>query len=258
MNDQDNIQNELNELNSNLPANGGSLPFAVPEGYFDGLAASVLAKIKAQSLSAADELQELSPLLASASKVLPYRLPEGYFTENLMAVSSLIQEEKESPVLVAIGKDLPYTVPENYFDRLPQQVLQKIERPTAKVVPLFAKNWLRAAVAAVVGGVLFTGGYHYFNSAKDPQIANQLPVDTSKNWVAKNESAVIQDIKKASTKELDEFVKTVPVSPPAEKKTQQTAEKGEVKEMLEGVSEKEIDNFLDQLPTSAEDLATID
>ena len=258
MSDQNNIQDELNGMNSNLPANNSPFPFSVPEGYFEGLAASVLAKAKAQTLSAADELRELSPLLAGISKTIPYYLPEGYLTESMQSLSSLVQEEKESPVLAAVGKSLPYTVPNGYFENLAQEVTRRIVKPKAKVIPLFARTWMRAAVAAVIGGIIFTGGYQYFNSGKETQTGRQ-PVDTSKNWVAKNDPAVVQDIKNLSTKELDEFIKTVPVSPFKKQKVAvQPAEKSEVKDLLKDVSEKEIDTFLEQLPTAGEDLASID
>ena len=75
MNNQNNIQDELRGLNSNLPAyNSQQNPFSVPEGYFDGLAAFVLAKIKGQNTSVADELKDISPFLANLSRecLIPY------------------------------------------------------------------------------------------------------------------------------------------------------------------------------------------
>jgi hypothetical protein len=256
MNNQDNIKDELRGMNSNLPDHNSQNPFSVPEGYFDGLAASILAKVKGQSSAAADELKELSPLLASLSKEMPYSLPAGYFEENLSALPCFAEEIK-SPVLAAIGKHLPYGTPQGYFENLPQQVLAKVAQPKAKVVPLFARTWMRVAVAAVMGGVIFLSGYQYFNSAGDGQVASQQPVDTSKNWVAKNDHPVVQDIKKASTKELEEFINTVPVTP-QEKTTAGPTEKTEVKNRLKDVSVKEIDAFLEQLPAVDDELALID
>lgn len=257
MADQNNIQDELRDLNSGLPVNNSPTPFSVPEGYFDGLAASILAKVKGQSPTAAEELNELSPLLASLSKQMPYGLPAGYFEDNLSALPAFMQES-ESPLLASIGKELPYAVPQGYFDQLPQQVLAAVSQPKGKVVPLFSRTWMRAAVAAVMGGVIFLSGYQYFNSGGDAQTAAQQPVDTSKNWMAKNEHPVVQDIKNASTRELEEFINTVPVAPQEKATAAKPAEKTAVKEMLKDVSVKEIDAFLEQLPTNDEDLALID
>lgn len=256
MTDQDNIQDELGRLNSDLPVNNSQGPFSVPEGYFDGLAASVLAKLKGQQISAADELRELSPLLASLSREMPYRLPAGYFDENL-SVLSFVDGDKKSAVLDAIGKELPFAVPQGYFDTVPQQVLAKLPRPEAKLVPLFSRNWMRVAIAAVITGIVFLGGYQYFNGAGD-QTASQQPADTSQNWLAKNEPRVVQEIKKASTNELDEFIRTVPVVPDKQQAAAQPTEKASVKALLNDVSEKEIDAFLEQLPTAEDDLALID
>ena len=256
MKDPNNIQDELRDMNSNLPNQNGQNPFSVPEGYFDGLAASILAKVKEQSASAADELKELSPLLASVSKEMPYSLPAGYFEENLSALPAFARET-EAPVLAAIGRKMPYTVSQGYFDNLAQQVLAKVAQPKAKVVPLFSRTWMRVAVAAVMGGIIFLSGYQYFNSGADGQMASQQPADTSQNWMARNTHPVVRDLQKASTKDLEEFMNTVPVAP-KEETTAKPAEKTEVKNLLQDVSVKEIDAFLEQLPTADDELALID
>ena len=48
MSDRNTIQDELNELNSGLNPASGYNPYSVPEGYFEGLASAVLAKIKGE------------------------------------------------------------------------------------------------------------------------------------------------------------------------------------------------------------------
>jgi hypothetical protein len=257
MTDRNNIQDELKDLNSNLPWKRGQAPFSVPDGYFDGLASAVLARIKTQS-AVAEELAELSPLLSSVPKTMPYTLPEGYFEENLSLLPFLSGEEKASPLLSRAGKDMLYTVPQGYFESLPQQVLAKIGRPQAKVVPLFSRGWMRAAIAAVVGGIIFISGYQYFNNTGDAQTASQQAVDTSKTWVAKNDPAALQGLKAVSPKELEEFIETVPLTLAGNgEKSSVTVGKGEVESLLKGVSEKEIKSFLEQLPIVDEDLTII-
>ncbi len=261
MDNQNNIQDELKSLNSSLPVNNSPNPFSVPEGYFDGLAARILAKIKEQSFSAADELQELSPLLAGLSKKLPYTLPEDYFNKNIAGLSSFLKEE-ESSVLALVGKQLPYQVPQGYFESLPEQMVAKLTRPQAKVVPFFSRTWMRVAAAAVVGGILFVGSYQLLKSGEEtaPTATAYQSADTTQNLVAKTDkTTVVQDIQKLSTKELDEFMSAVPVNPAKlQKTTTQLTEKTELKTLLEDVSEKEIDTFLEQIPTSDDDLFVID
>jgi hypothetical protein len=96
----------------------------VPAGYFDGLADSILGRIKAEAaadaqLSAAEELAGLSPTLA------------------------------------AIGKKMPYQTPRNYFDGLAQQVVATTENKEAKVVRMAPRRqWFKYAAAACVIGLL--------------------------------------------------------------------------------------------------------
>src|SRR6476661_7700312 len=95
MNSRNAIQQELNDLRSSLPLTNNEQPvFTVPEGYFENLAASVLAKIKSQSpVSAATELEALSPVLAAIPKQTPYSVPENYFTHLATGLPALVHEE---------------------------------------------------------------------------------------------------------------------------------------------------------------------
>ncbi len=102
MNSQKNIQDELRSLESNLPFNNNTT-YSVPEGYFEGLAASVLAKVKGSDASVQAELGELSPLLAGIPKVTPYSVPFFYFEENTQLIPDFSQEPQLS-VLNAISK----------------------------------------------------------------------------------------------------------------------------------------------------------
>lgn len=243
MTNQNNIQDELRNLNSGLPVQNSAGPYSVSQGYFDGLAASVLAKIKGQSSTVAEELETLSPFLASFPKATPYSLPENYFDQNLSELSFLLSEA-ESPVVAAIGKAMPFSVPEGYFEALPNQVLAKVAEPKGKVVSLFARKWMRVAIAAVVGGIVFVSGYQYLQRS-----GNELAVAPQ----SLSASKVLQDIRKVSTEELENFIKAF--SPAAEpQKVSHSARTGDVKALLQGVSKKEIESFLEQLPTADDDL----
>lgn len=260
MDNQNNIQDELRSMNSGLPVNNSQLPFSVPEGYFNGLAAQILAKVKEQASTAADELQELSPLLAKISKTGPYILPEGYFEENLSVLPPFTKEE--SPVLAAIGKTFPYQVPQGYFEHLPQQIVTGVIRPKARVVPFFSRTWLKVAAAAVIGGAIILGGYQLLNDSTNepPTALTYTTGDTTENLVAKNETpTVVQEIKNVSTEDLDAFINTVPLNKAKLQTTaSSTVERKEVKELLKDISATELDAFLEQLPTADADLFVID
>jgi len=160
------------------------MAFNVPEGYFEGFAEGVLARIKsgggarpasepmkAVTETVDQELDGLSPLLSQLRLKETYRTPEGYF-------------EKVSPVLTVAHKLNPYTVPSAYFQELPAEVNQKISSPhevkeTAKVIALGGgrtrRLWRYSAAAVVVGVILtigwlrlqVTGGGHRVKPAAD-------------------------------------------------------------------------------------------
>ena len=241
MNSPDNIQNELRDLNSGLPS-PGSGPFSVPEGYFDGLAGSILAKIKGETpLSAAAEIATLSPLLAGISRSMPYHIPAQYFEKGLDEVPFLIGEDPQSAILSLVERVTPYEVPTGYFAGLPEQVLEKVASK-GKRVPLSERRWMKLAVAAMVTGIICLTGYFYV-SHKAGVTANQ---------------PIAQQLKNVSTKELDEFIKTADISSTStETAKNKTVSPVEVERLLNDVSDKELDAFLNQVPTDDEDLLAI-
>src|SRR6059058_67269 len=109
MKNRSTIKDELNELNSGLNPDSNGTPFSVPEGYFDGLATAVLAKIRGgQAVSSAEEMVELSPLLAGISRKLPYSVPNGFFQSNVEGLQGFTSENEASLVLSFIDKQMPY------------------------------------------------------------------------------------------------------------------------------------------------------
>ncbi|MDQ6609443.1 MAG: hypothetical protein M3Y85_06455, partial [Bacteroidota bacterium] len=113
MNSHKHIQNELRRHNSGLPFNNNQ-PFSVPEGYFEGLSASVLAKVKSSISPVQTELGELSPLLAGIPKITPYSVPFFYFEQNTEIIPDF-SKEPDIHFLREAGKTLPYTIPQDYF-----------------------------------------------------------------------------------------------------------------------------------------------
>ena len=230
------IQDELNQLNSKLNPNPDPAPYSVPDGYFDGFAASVLAKIKGEMpVSAVQELAELSPLLAGISRTSPYSVPEGYFQSNINGLKAFIENE-ESLVLSFIDKEMPYDVPTGYFANVPEQVLERISKK-GKVVPMFKRNWMRLAVAAMLIGIIVISGIGYFYNRGGSQIATNDPVAV---------------VKKASTEELNEFIKTTAVDEKTQITAQNSTQKTETKKLFADVSDNELNAFLDQMPAGDE------
>jgi hypothetical protein len=244
MNSQDNIQDELRGLNSDLPASQNSTPFSVPEGYFEGLAGNILAKIKAAGAeSATDEIASLSPLLAGISRNMPYAVPDQYFQSNIDDLPYVVGEDASSAILTLVERVTPYQVPTGYFANFPEQVLEKVaDQQPARVVPIIRRKWMKLAVAAMVSGIIAVTGYFY-------SLQNQ-GIDADK--------PIAQQLKNVSTTELSEFIKTADVTANNNSTAQnKPAVIAEVKSMLKGVSDKEVDAFLTQVPSDDEDLTAI-
>lgn len=242
MNNRNTIQDELNSLSSNLAPDANGTPFLVPEGYFEGLAAAVLAKIKGeQVVSASEEIAQLSPLLAAISKKPPYSVPEHYFQSNLETLPFLISEDEESLVLSFVEKEMPYQVPAGYFANLPEQVIEKAGNGTksGRVVSLMKRKWMRLAVAAVLTGLITISGIAYFNGKSSTSAAN-VPVAV--------------ELKKATTEDLKQFIKNTDAS--VIDQTQLTAKNSSQpdQKLFKDVSDKDLQAFLDQVPTEDVDL----
>ena len=187
MNRTDEINHELLELGSPLAQWPRSMPYRVPQGYFEGLVTSVAIGIQ----TGAD------PAL-SLPKTMPYTVPAGYFEQLPQAVMAAIYAEDEAMNLPAAAA--PYAVPEGYFDSFAGNLMSRIKAeeaaathttvaaPQRKVIPLYVRvkpmRWA-AALVAIIG--LSVAGYHFYNG---PQPAADGRVTAMLN---KTDKGVIAD-----------------------------------------------------------------
>ena len=108
MNSRNTISAELKALDSQLSPGVNTNPYSVPDGYFEGLADRILARIKSDDVSAEEEINSLSPLLAGLSRKMPFEVPADYFEEtggNLQAFTRRIA----GPFIHQQGDALPGT-----------------------------------------------------------------------------------------------------------------------------------------------------
>ena len=248
MTNRNTILNELADLGSVLSNHNPQNIYAVPAGYFEGLAGQILDRIKAlEAADAKEELAYLSPLLSNVSKEMPYAVPAGFFQnlsddvlqqiseheDHLQKESSGQSGEEEietlSPLLSSLKNKNPYSIPAGYFENFETGIKKK----EAKVISITRRRWYRLAVAAVIIGIVAFSGLVIFRS-------NQ--VDPNKNpqaWIEKNVE------KKVSKLKIDEFVTLV--DPDNNQKTDDeshAAKHAEIKELMKDVPEKEIEAFL--------------
>ena len=241
MTNRNDILNELNGLESSLAKVSAENIYSAPAGYFEGLADQVLNRIKALEASTAkEELEILSPILAT-SKGNPFTVPVGYFenlSERVMAninaeigyQTSAEEIESISPLLSSISKKIPYSVPAGYFENLAPAIEKKVE---ARVISITSRRWFRLAAAACIIGVIAIGALLFIN---------QKPIDPNSNpqaWVKKNVT------KKVSQEKLDEFVTLANDEDNLNEINDNEVEKtAEIKELMKDVSEKELQDFL--------------
>ena len=248
------ISEELKELNSDL-SHQPSGPFAVPDGYFDGFPAAMLALVNSD-LPAREETEQLSPLLANLSKQSPFTVPAGYFEENLENLA-FVFDEPATPVLNLVDKKMPYEVPAGYFAGVENQMAEKISRPAAKVISL-GTRWMRMAAAAMLIGVIGLAGYNYFQE-KDTNLTAYNADSAKQQTTALQPSGaeVEKELKTVSVTELDAFINNVDAAATATA-TKKTSAAADLKKELKDIPVDDLDLFLDQVPTGRDDLSVID
>jgi hypothetical protein len=99
--------------------------YRVPTGYFEGLSANILDRIRNQAAGTGvrEELAEIAPLLNTISRQDMYQVPAGYFEQTDFA--GIAQKKKEGKVF------------------------------TLRI----ARKWTQYAAAAVMAGILVTGAF---------------------------------------------------------------------------------------------------
>lgn len=244
--------NELREISPTVAQAGFNLPYHVPQGYFEGLAQSILQRIKDEGWTKDDrtsgeELLELSPLLAGLSKKMPFSVPEGYFGElsdnvvgGVKAIDFVNEEvESISPMMQELRTINVYEAPQGYFENLASNVLDKVrERQPAKVVSMNAgRRFMRYAAAAIITGALAIGGWFYFNNSgtvKDQQLATTA-------------MEKISDDSKVSDEEMANYLETETLPIALNIAANAEINEADIREMLSEATEDELQQFITTL-----------
>lgn len=120
-----NILNELQAISPEVARIGRQLPYEVPAGYFEGLAAQVLLRVKAE--------EEAMPVVLQQACANPYSVPAGYFDELAGSILMRVKAEQAltaqeelsvlSPLLSKLDKKLLFEAPAGYFAELTENVV---------------------------------------------------------------------------------------------------------------------------------------
>jgi hypothetical protein len=245
MTPKENILKELSELNSTLATVSQQNVYTVPAGYFDGLMAQVLGRIKAmEATNVVEELSHLSPILSNMSKQVPYIVPQGYFEglaekaiQSVRKSNSNLTASEElatlSPLLSGLKKETPFTVPQGYFESLTENISREENKPATKIISLTSRKWFSYAAAAVVIGIITMIGFIFIGgSVKEPggKALAKFTRDVIKmDDTQKNDLIDFIDMNNKETAQVDFDNKT-----------------NEVKNLLQGISDEELKDFQEQ------------
>jgi hypothetical protein len=169
MNKSGNILNELQSISPEVARINGELPYEVPAGYFEGLAAQILERIKAEETSL--------PVVLQGVRVNPFTVPAGYFDSLSEQVLQRIKagEEVIAPVLQGASAN-PYTVPADYFEQLPEMLLKRVKAETAATV----QDEI-AALSPLLSGLNKKMPFHmpegYFTDLTDNAVSGAKAID---------------------------------------------------------------------------------
>ncbi len=244
---KDNILQELQELNSVLATAAVQEVYSVPAGYFDGLAAQVLKRIKAmEAENAVEELALLSPVLGNLSRQMPYSVPAGYFEGLAGNAYQLAQGNNDqlttkeelatlSPLLSGLKKEMPYSVPHGYFESLTQNIAAQENKPVARVLSFTSRKWFRYAAAAVITGMIVTAGFLFLGGAEK---------ETGGKALAK----FTRDVKKMNEVQKDNLMDFIDAGMIGNETAQVSpgTRTDEVKDLLQGISDEELQDFEEQ------------
>jgi hypothetical protein len=141
-----------------------------------------------------------------------------------------------------LKKEMPYTVPAGYFENTTDRIVTATDKPSVKVVSLTRRSWFRYAAAAIVTGIIVLSGFLIFD--------NRQPVEPGSKALAK----FTKDVNKMDDTQKDDLIDFIDAGLVGDESAQiNAANEKEIKELLKGVSEKEL---LD-LNQQSEDLESV-
>lgn len=167
------ILNELMEISPLLAGIARVNLYTVPEGYFEGLEASVLSLIKTD---------DNPTVLQGIAMKNPMQAPQGYFDslansilEKIKAGQAQTADEELrslSPMLYSIDKVNVFKIPTGYFENLTDNLLNKVSpKEEAKIISFSKRktvSWMRYAAAAAVIGLVGLISFFVLHNGRAP------------------------------------------------------------------------------------------
>lgn len=249
MSREPNIDAEIRQIAEHLADLPVSMPYSVPEGYFQALAGMVQDRV-------ATGLEAVQPY--------PGRVPDGYFQtlpDQIWARirQESVKEELESiaPTLNNIGKAMPYSVPASAPSINIAAIIggSKEETPVVSM-PAPARNKVarfRFMAAAAVVGIIMVGAYFFSN---DPVSTTKDPAGLVQQYASLD---ISNEIDKLEEDDLNEYLGTAEkLQIPVEREMVFMDELPDVQEHIELMSDDELMEYLDDIGADVAQISTVD
>lgn len=192
------ILNELRELSPLLAGMEKINLFTVPEGYFERLAADIIAVMDV----------EKEPAFKTNGPIQTADVPEGYFKGLADTILARIKNENASDELRALSSMLysiqnenVFETPQGYFENLSDEVMAKVKPEQAKVVIMKRRTStiFKYAVAAAFTGVMALGVFKF----TAPASKTELPEYVTAGLKIEN---IDQELAKISDEEIVKYL----------------------------------------------------
>ena len=198
------ILNELRELSPTLAAINKVNVFTVPQGYFEYLSADILMGIETENgLSAKNIITQQVDVPTGyfdglANSILAKI--KAHDNEDALAETRAL-----SPMLYSIQNENVFEAPQDYFDSLTEEVLDKV-KPQPKVIKMQKRSnsFFKYAVAAVFTGVMALGVFNFTSTGtKDVELPNYVKAGLAQN---SNNVNVDQELAKISSDDIAKYL----------------------------------------------------
>ncbi len=183
---------------------------ALPDGYFDQLADTILAKIKGADIS--KEADEVSPMLQSLRGISVYQTPVGYFEtlsnsilESLEDKTAAEELRSLSPMLYSIQAENVYEVPKGYFESVASDLMNQLQPKSAKIIRMQSSRvWMRYAVAALFTGFMALSVFKFLPTTESNN--HSLTVAQIQGLQIAKENRFEEELAKVSDEEIIGFL----------------------------------------------------
>ena len=175
--------------------------YTVPNGYFEHLAGEITARINKESLFS----QPQSNIFKIPEKYFE-TLPDAILSKVKFQQSDVVSElDQIAPSLNAISRKDVYQVPSGYFENFS---VDQAKRKTATIISFSStRKWISYAAAAVIAGVLLTGGFLYEMQRTSLDVSKELNKVSDKELNSYVDNSGVELNEENNTLDKDIYIK---------------------------------------------------